>query len=639
LKTRTLSQSGYRCIETGDNQISFGSFLSPDAVEVVSATLKISTGGSGSSADYLVDGNLKATCTPPGDGFSCATIQSIPTCWEGDVTEEASDDTMTILTSGSSGVLFAIAELTWTEAYIDVESGSTPWVTGTGSISYDGNAGIGTTMPNRRLHVYQTSGNNAEINIQSVIGSNEHWAIYQDRASEDLRFWNDDAVGEQNILTITNEGKVGIGTLTPNKFLHVYSGAGDNAEIDIQSVAGTDKHWAIYQDRTTEDLNFWHEDGDNVLTVTNEGLVGIGTTTVDSGLALDVDGKIGADEYCNADGTICKNFAVDALDHYFLLSHGTWTGNLGGNAGADAKCLQEVNDYDWLGKNDRLFSEAEVHAFICGGPCFNLAGNTEYTFGVINDMAHGGNTFITDEYGRGPNNTDNWSLAGIFGGSASYWAARGDVSNNLWSNSNSGDTCSNWTNGWAGNTSPRGDYGASGYTDSYRWNRPDGYNFCKNTRHIICAVDGTGSPIDSFCDVNPDRDSDGYNAIVCGGDDCLDDPDVSDAAHLAHPNGVGPAEQDLMDNDCDGTVDESGITFFPGWNLKSGKLLYPDDLSVQQWCIEQGFSEFYQYSGPFMYDIEAYRWDGYSWILMGGRGNPDQNYATKDIYCGIDNYD
>jgi len=309
--------------------------------------------------------------------------------------------------------------------------------------------GIGTAIPNRRLHVYQTSGNNAEIDIQSVIGTERHWAIYQDRTSEDLNFWHTDG---DNVLSVTNEGSVkvnseiclngdcisewggsfieevveevkevvvnecyeggtypmtslgmgnprtpntdlvsaylqiymggdlgdaseyvdlylwdfvndteeyigqyssvdsdcgdidwftawegdvtdlvaitgsvvirgrvptgvsdlayygkltlveayteiaasptgaglwalndsdiyydvgnvGIGTFMPNRRLHVYQTSGVNAEIDIQSVIGTDEHWAIYQDRTSEDLNFWHEDGDNVLSITNEGLV------------------------------------------------------------------------------------------------------------------------------------------------------------------------------------------------------------------------------------------------------------------------------------------------------------------------------------------------------------------------------
>jgi len=68
-------------------------------------------------------------------------------------------------------------------------------------------------------------------------------------------------------------GNVGVGIAYPNSRLHIYQASGVNAELDIQSVAGANEHWAIYQDRDTEDLKFWHDGGDNVLTLTNEGLV------------------------------------------------------------------------------------------------------------------------------------------------------------------------------------------------------------------------------------------------------------------------------------------------------------------------------------------------------------------------------
>lgn len=52
--------------------------------------------------------------------------------------------------------------------------------------------------------------------------------------------------------------KVWIWTNSPNKSLHVYNTT-DNAEIDLQSVAWAWKHWAIYQDATTQELRLWNE--------------------------------------------------------------------------------------------------------------------------------------------------------------------------------------------------------------------------------------------------------------------------------------------------------------------------------------------------------------------------------------------
>ena len=88
-------------------------------------------------------------------------------------------------------------------------------------ISSAGNLGIGTNAPNQLLHVYRDTGNNAEIDLQSVAGANQHWAIYQDRATEDLRFWHNDIVGEKNALTVKNTGYIGIGTTNPTQLLEV----------------------------------------------------------------------------------------------------------------------------------------------------------------------------------------------------------------------------------------------------------------------------------------------------------------------------------------------------------------------------------------------------------------------------------
>lgn len=60
--------------------------------------------------------------------------------------------------------------------------------------------GIGISTPNSRLHVYQDDGNNAEIDIQSSAGN--YWAIYHDRASSTLKFWNGLGVTGSNALEL-----------------------------------------------------------------------------------------------------------------------------------------------------------------------------------------------------------------------------------------------------------------------------------------------------------------------------------------------------------------------------------------------------------------------------------------------------
>ena len=61
-----------------------------------------------------------------------------------------------------------------------------------------GKVGVGTSNPNKQLHVYSSS-TNAEIDIQT--GSNTHWGIYQDNNSGNLNFWHGN-----NKVSFTNQG-------------------------------------------------------------------------------------------------------------------------------------------------------------------------------------------------------------------------------------------------------------------------------------------------------------------------------------------------------------------------------------------------------------------------------------------------
>lgn len=85
--------------------------------------------------------------------------------------------------------------------------------------------------------------------------------------------------GSNPIFKVENDGKVGIGTNTPNRSLHIKTASGTNAEMDIQS--GSNNLWAFYQDDTTGDLRCWNDSitGEkNALVLKNTGDVGIGTT-------------------------------------------------------------------------------------------------------------------------------------------------------------------------------------------------------------------------------------------------------------------------------------------------------------------------------------------------------------------------
>ncbi len=209
-----------------------------------------------------------------------------------------------------------------------------------GGIGVDAvNVGVGTSTPNSLLHIYKGSGNNAELDIQSVPGFNKHWAIYQDRASEDLRFWNSD-----NLLTLQNDGRVGIGTTSPIHTLdvngdtrilgHLFDGAnsagtaGDVLQatangfrwvttsslgiIGGSSISGVDSFWAS----STVNVNDIHNK--------NSGNIGIGINNADVKLHI-LDRNSGPMIGLQGEGSRYRGLKIaymDGLEQWFVGSNG-----------------------------------------------------------------------------------------------------------------------------------------------------------------------------------------------------------------------------------------------------------------------------------------------------------------------------
>jgi len=84
---------------------------------------------------------------------------------------------------------------------------------------------------------------------------------------------NDDNASDNTPFVVDWEGKVGIGTVSPNKNLHIQTASG-NAEIDIQSGGVSGNHWGIYHDAATDDLFFW-KDAANRVVFTDSGNINL----------------------------------------------------------------------------------------------------------------------------------------------------------------------------------------------------------------------------------------------------------------------------------------------------------------------------------------------------------------------------
>lgn len=200
------------------------------------------------------------------------------------------------------------------------------------------------------------------------------------------------------------------------------------------------------------------------------------------------------------DGTTWKYFAqiqsasgptAPSGSGYFVLTHTTWTGDLGGITGADAKCLTELSTTytSWRGyataSSNGQLTGGKVHAFICdNSSCNNLMPLTTYYFSYANDASAGSASFTTDSSGLGPNDSASWAAANYFSGTYNYWTSAYAYGNDsAWSGDPMFDNCNNWTDATSGYS---GIVGISGNINKARWTAS--YNTCNTASRLICFV-------------------------------------------------------------------------------------------------------------------------------------------------------
>ncbi|MFW0871366.1 MAG: hypothetical protein ACKKL4_02850 [Patescibacteria group bacterium] len=144
-----------------------------------------------------------------------------------------------------------------------------------------------------------------------LLDADGNWAIQSDTdANINFRVNNDEK------MRILSSGNVGIGTASPGLKFDV-SNTSNQANL---GVIRTDGKWAtLYAGSGFSGIGFDNSGYFNIspessrtgttagggLTINNLGSVGIGTTAPSAGLKLDVAGKVGATEYCDADGANC----------------------------------------------------------------------------------------------------------------------------------------------------------------------------------------------------------------------------------------------------------------------------------------------------------------------------------------------
>ena len=223
-------------------------------------------------------------------------------------------------------------------------------------ILYDGNVGIGTTNPGKDLEVYNaseprirvTAGANSNPGYEWAEGGTRKWVIYNDNTNDNLEFKTDSDVR----MVIKQDGKVGIGTISPDTKLEISSGEmGSTAEFVGLKVTHSD-HDASVASEASMRLAYTHSGGEAysyiklIESATNsfDGHLTIGTpknnnsggSTTNEWVRIKNDGKVG----------INTNSPMKRLDVRWSSSDTTVaTGNglSGGSAGEGMLLLNTYN--------------------------------------------------------------------------------------------------------------------------------------------------------------------------------------------------------------------------------------------------------------------------------------------------------
>lgn len=184
------------------------------------------------------------------------------------------------------------------------------------------------------------------------------------------------------------------------------------------------------------------------------------------------------------------NASSNTQPWFFVMTNWTWNGNLWGLAWANAKCLSDLQTYDWMWKTSAgTLSSENVKAFLCDPfICQSPNGGKIYTFARSNAPTMWGANMVINTSQEWPNNSLSWQQNSHFWLSAFYWSNRSYTAGDKWGvtptyiNRLDGN-CEWWLNSTSLNN---GLWWHSAYSDYQRFSAS--LPGCDTVQRLICIV-------------------------------------------------------------------------------------------------------------------------------------------------------